>query len=265
MTERHSSASADEPLPSLCALSPCHILHFWHRVGLGRRDAGALLNIASSYLYFVVAWVQYSAHCSLNNQSRGPRERSGTLPWGDGTMFDEGPRCVMRLALTSALALSMAASPAWLRTRVKSPKPARAKTQAEAPTTTSSSPVSATTSTAPMSSRQAASAAPRRSMFPLTISVISSAVLRSQRAVDLIDAVRNTAGVSSSAVGPVAYNNLTIRGIAVDTPQQLQARRRAEHPVLDRLPARKQGPCRGAEGRVARSTTASRPRPASST
>jgi iron complex outermembrane receptor protein len=52
---------------------------------------------------------------------------------------------------------------------------------------------------------------------PLTISVIPSEVLKSQQAVDLIDAVRNTAGVSMSATGPVAYNNLSIRGIAVDT------------------------------------------------
>jgi len=52
---------------------------------------------------------------------------------------------------------------------------------------------------------------------PMTVSVIPSAVLKSQQAVDLIDAVRNTAGVSSSGVGPAGYNNITIRGIAVDT------------------------------------------------
>jgi iron complex outermembrane receptor protein len=52
---------------------------------------------------------------------------------------------------------------------------------------------------------------------PLTISVIPAEVLKSQQAVDLIDAVRNTAGVSTTGTGPVAYNNLTIRGIAVDT------------------------------------------------
>ena len=52
---------------------------------------------------------------------------------------------------------------------------------------------------------------------PLTVSVIPSEVLRSQQAVDLIDAVRNTAGVSTTGTGPVAYNNLTIRGISVDT------------------------------------------------
>jgi iron complex outermembrane receptor protein len=52
---------------------------------------------------------------------------------------------------------------------------------------------------------------------PMTVSVIPDALLKSQQAVDLIDAVRNTAGVSTSGTGPAAYNNLTIRGIAVDT------------------------------------------------
>jgi iron complex outermembrane receptor protein len=52
---------------------------------------------------------------------------------------------------------------------------------------------------------------------PLTISVVTSAVLKSQQAVDLIDAMRNTAGVTSSGVGPAVYNNVNIRGIAVDT------------------------------------------------
>jgi iron complex outermembrane receptor protein len=53
--------------------------------------------------------------------------------------------------------------------------------------------------------------------IPMTVSVIPDALLKSQQAVDLIDAVRNTAGVSSSGVGPASYNNITIRGIAVDT------------------------------------------------
>ncbi len=52
---------------------------------------------------------------------------------------------------------------------------------------------------------------------PMTVSVIPDAILKSQQAIDLIDAVRNTAGVSTSAVGPTAYNNITIRGITVDT------------------------------------------------
>ncbi|WP_296617287.1 TonB-dependent siderophore receptor [Sphingomonas sp.] len=53
--------------------------------------------------------------------------------------------------------------------------------------------------------------------IPMTVSVIPDALLKSQQAVDLIDAVRNTAGVSSSGVGPASYNNITIRGITVDT------------------------------------------------
>jgi iron complex outermembrane receptor protein len=52
---------------------------------------------------------------------------------------------------------------------------------------------------------------------PMTVSVIPSALLKSQQAVSLLDAVRNTAGVSTAGVGQVAYNNLTIRGITVDT------------------------------------------------
>jgi iron complex outermembrane receptor protein len=52
---------------------------------------------------------------------------------------------------------------------------------------------------------------------PLTVSVISSAVLKSQQAIELIDALRNTAGVSLSSNGPVVYQNVSIRGIAVDT------------------------------------------------
>lgn len=52
---------------------------------------------------------------------------------------------------------------------------------------------------------------------PLTVAVIPSAVLKSQQAVDLIDAVRNTAGVSTTGTGTVAYDNIAIRGIPVDT------------------------------------------------
>jgi iron complex outermembrane receptor protein len=52
---------------------------------------------------------------------------------------------------------------------------------------------------------------------PLTVSVITSAVLKSQQAIDLIDALRNTAGVTSSSGSPAVYNNLNIRGITVDT------------------------------------------------
>src|SRR3546814_3682433 len=53
---------------------------------------------------------------------------------------------------------------------------------------------------------------------PLTISVIPSEVLKSQQAVDLIDAVRNTAGVSTTGTGPFAYNNLTVRCISFVPP-----------------------------------------------
>lgn len=52
---------------------------------------------------------------------------------------------------------------------------------------------------------------------PLTVAVIPSEVLKSQQAIELLDAVRNTAGVSTTGTGTVAYQNLTIRGIAVDT------------------------------------------------
>nr|WP_299849779.1 TonB-dependent receptor [Sphingomonas bacterium] len=52
---------------------------------------------------------------------------------------------------------------------------------------------------------------------PLTIAVIPSAMLESQQAVELIDAVRNTPGVSSTSTGTVAYQNITIRGITADT------------------------------------------------
>jgi len=52
---------------------------------------------------------------------------------------------------------------------------------------------------------------------PLTVAVIPSEVLKSQQALDIYDAVRNTAGVSTTGANPVAYANLTIRGIAVDT------------------------------------------------
>ncbi|MCP3729960.1 TonB-dependent receptor [Sphingomonas sp. MG17] len=52
---------------------------------------------------------------------------------------------------------------------------------------------------------------------PLTIAVIPAAVLQSQQAIELIDAVRNTPGVSSTGTGTVAYQNITIRGITADT------------------------------------------------
>ncbi|MBP7338676.1 TonB-dependent siderophore receptor [Niveispirillum sp.] len=51
---------------------------------------------------------------------------------------------------------------------------------------------------------------------PLTINVIPQEVLQSQQAQGLMDAMRNTAGVTSSQTSPVVYSNLAIRGINVE-------------------------------------------------
>lgn len=51
---------------------------------------------------------------------------------------------------------------------------------------------------------------------PLTISVIPEQVLLAQQAQGLLDALRNTAGVTSAQTSPTVYNNLSIRGIPVD-------------------------------------------------
>jgi iron complex outermembrane receptor protein len=51
---------------------------------------------------------------------------------------------------------------------------------------------------------------------PLTISVIPRAVLDTQQATSLLDALRNTAGVTTSQTSPTVYNNLAIRGIDVE-------------------------------------------------
>lgn len=51
---------------------------------------------------------------------------------------------------------------------------------------------------------------------PLTISVISEEVLKSQQASGLLDALRNTPGVTSSQTNTTVYNNLSIRGIPVE-------------------------------------------------
>jgi iron complex outermembrane recepter protein len=51
---------------------------------------------------------------------------------------------------------------------------------------------------------------------PLTISVIPQQVLQSQQALGLLDALKNTAGVTSSQTSPTVYNNLSIRGIPVE-------------------------------------------------
>lgn len=51
---------------------------------------------------------------------------------------------------------------------------------------------------------------------PLTISVIPLEMLESQQAQGLLDALRNTAGVTSSQTSPTVYSNLAIRGINVE-------------------------------------------------
>ena len=51
---------------------------------------------------------------------------------------------------------------------------------------------------------------------PLTISVITQEVLVSQQALSILDALKNTAGVTSSQTSPTVYNNLAIRGINVE-------------------------------------------------
>ena len=52
---------------------------------------------------------------------------------------------------------------------------------------------------------------------PLTVAVVTQEVMASQQNVDLLDALRNTAGVTSSDLGPTVYNNIAIRGIVVDS------------------------------------------------
>jgi iron complex outermembrane receptor protein len=52
---------------------------------------------------------------------------------------------------------------------------------------------------------------------PLTVAVVTQEVLQSQQAIDLLDAMRNTAGVTSASLGPTVYNNISIRGIPVDS------------------------------------------------
>lgn len=51
---------------------------------------------------------------------------------------------------------------------------------------------------------------------PLTVSVIPEELLEAQQAIQLIDALRNTPGVTSSQTSPTVYNNLSIRGIPVE-------------------------------------------------
>src|SRR5262245_50624057 len=51
---------------------------------------------------------------------------------------------------------------------------------------------------------------------PLTVNVVTEALIRSQQADGLLDALRNTAGVSPSQVTTIVYSNLAIRGIRVE-------------------------------------------------
>lgn len=51
---------------------------------------------------------------------------------------------------------------------------------------------------------------------PLTVSVITNALIQSQQAQGLLDALRNTAGVSPSQTSVTVYSNLAIRGINVE-------------------------------------------------
>jgi len=51
---------------------------------------------------------------------------------------------------------------------------------------------------------------------PLTVSVIPQQVIASQQALSIFDALKNTAGVTSSQTSPTVYNNLAIRGINVE-------------------------------------------------
>lgn len=51
---------------------------------------------------------------------------------------------------------------------------------------------------------------------PLTISVITQEMISSQQAKSVLDALRNTAGVTSAQTSPTVYNNLSIRGISVE-------------------------------------------------
>lgn len=51
---------------------------------------------------------------------------------------------------------------------------------------------------------------------PLTVAVMPKDLLNAQQALTIMDAVRNTAGVSQSQINTVIYSNLAIRGIPVD-------------------------------------------------
>jgi iron complex outermembrane receptor protein len=51
---------------------------------------------------------------------------------------------------------------------------------------------------------------------PLTVNVIPEALIQTQQAQGLLDALRNTAGISPSQISTVTYSNIAIRGINVE-------------------------------------------------
>jgi iron complex outermembrane receptor protein len=51
---------------------------------------------------------------------------------------------------------------------------------------------------------------------PLTVNVIPDALIQSQQAQGLLDALRNTAGISPSQISTVTYSNIAIRGLSVE-------------------------------------------------
>ena len=141
--------------------------------------------------------------------------RSGTK--GLGTMMSMTTR---RTLMTGAAALSIAvALPAVAQSAPQQAAPAPA--QSAAPAADDTQDIVVTGERANRFGTDTVQSGSFRNAkvldVPMTVAVIPDAVIKSQQAIDLIDAVRNTAGVSSSGVGPASYNNITIRGIAVDT------------------------------------------------
>ena len=57
---------------------------------------------------------------------------------------------------------------------------------------------------------------------PLTISVVTKDLIQQQQATSVLDALRNTPGVTSSQTSPTVYNNLSIRGIPVDNRENFR-------------------------------------------
>src|SRR5262249_49675239 len=51
---------------------------------------------------------------------------------------------------------------------------------------------------------------------PLTVNVVPDALIQSQQAQGLLDALRNTAGISPAQISTVTYSNIAIRGINVE-------------------------------------------------